>query len=774
MCFRIGLLIGLFCAFLQPVAWAEEPLPFEFTRGQVEFDVTRDSMVAVRTEDEQATLIRGDLAVTADVIEYDSQRDILSATGAIKLWLEGRILRGERMLLSLGSNEGVLEEVQEAELSDGVFFTGERLEYRPRNAGQAETDDGQPVVREYILYNGTVTGNDLPIPHYYTRFDRLVVVPDQRYWVYDMTFVMQSLPVFYFPFYSKSLQENQLAYYIYAGHYSRHGFAVFNKINYVPNDQLMVDLYGDYYTESGFGKGLKFTWDIEGEYGPEGELYGYHIKQEAPDNDSIFDGDDRFNISGRYAQNLPYDTRLTIQGHKFSDSEYVDDYDAPERIHDVNTRLIEQEPLSFFNLAKRFPDQSLRITGSTRIDEFYYNGLPYIERKPQVHFEQYPMRLFGSGVYGEMQLDYGRYNREQGFTYPVDDQTLSSETERVDQYDRFDGHGRLSYPLNLPERLTLEPWLGFRATQYEDALQMSAVPNALGGSDLQRFDFGSETRLMGEAGFNLSTRRTMEFEPFLDRYSRMRMVMEPVLEYGYFHPDTDLAELTAPNGGRFPYVDPADNYRAELHSFTTMLRTRVQGKDAAGMTNEFLRFGAGVGYELYPDENLRFDNFAFFDDPANQNDYRFTDLLQEFSIHPARWISLGNTLRYDVDDGEIRSSYYYANLQPIQPVSVTLGYNTFRFPVLNQNQGEQQEAVSQVRWTVSPKWQVYYGLRFDTDEGVFRRNNIGLVRDMYDFVGIFEIEHETHPTLGDDYSFSFGIELKGGQPPLQQEQMLSF
>lgn len=740
----------------EPAAPPEPPI--EVMKGRPEYVVGSNVVMVYRDAGKQATLAQGETAVTADEIEYNADSRIFNATGDVKLWDKGLILRGETLRYDLNDQTGEIHDVHEAELDEGFFFQGERLEFHPRAAGRLESASGEATVREYTLYNGYVTGNDLPYPYYKMKFDRLVVAPKVRYWVYDMILVTQSWPLMYLPFYSQSLQENKVAYYLYAASYSQLGFAIFNKLNIVPSDEYMIDLYGDYYTKAGIGKGAKFTFDVEGDYGPQGQLYGYHIKQEAPDNDRIFDGDDRYHFALEYAQDLPYDMRLTVKGHKLSDSEYRDDYRNPERVRGIDTRDSENELTSFVNLTKRFDDQSARITLGTRLDDFYSNGLPYVERKPQVHLEQYPYNILNSGLYGSLQLDYGRYNREQGITFPLDEYTLFQQTQFADEFTRYDANAKLSYPFYFPYQITLEPWLGYRATQYDDAVHLADDP-AAPGYQLTPFDFGSESRMMAQAGMDLSTKRSWEFDPFLDRFQRMRFQIEPMLQYSYFLPDTDLEELKASNGGRFPYVDPTDMYRAEMHNVSALLRTKVQGKDAYGSTWDFLRFTTGLAYEAFPDDNLIYDNFLYYDDFANSKNHRFTDWMEEFSIFPFPWWSIGNTIRYDIDDGELRSSYTFTQFEVMQRARFTLGYYTFRYPFLDLS--EQQDVALVINWDIDPKWGLFYEMRYDIDDERFRRNVIGLIRNMYDFYATLEFEHENHPTLGDDYAIHIGIQLVG-------------
>lgn len=729
--------------------------PIEIIRGDVDYDFDHMILTVTPGTDDAATLNYKQKSITANHLTYDVNTEILDATGHVRLWDQGAILQGERLKFNFRIQSATLYKVKNSEIADGVFFAGEKLTYYELPADKVKHGTQE---REFTLFDGTVTTNDKPFPYYHVEYDKLRIQPNTRFWVYNMLFVANNIPMFYFPFFSQSLAESRLTYYFEIGHYNNLGTIAFNRINYKVSDEYQVDLFGDYSTKIGIGKGARFRFDVEGDYSPKGYLYGYHLDQEAPDNDYIFDGDDRYHISGQYEQNLPYDMRFTARGHKLSDSEYRWDFRHPEKIRESDVRQSEVDSVSFFNLSKRWEDQSARITYASRFDPFYYNGLPYVEREPQIHFEQYPMQLFNSGFYADARLDYGRYRREEGNTFPLNETTLFDRTNYVDEVDRYDAELRFAYPYSIPSWVFMKPWVGIRGTHYQDPSRWVDDPT-LPGYQLQGYSFDSETRAMLEGGLELSTRRTYEFDPFLNRYQRMRTVLEPVIEYSYFHPDNSLEDITAGPGIRFPYIDPTDEIRFKMHRVSALLKSRIQGKNAAGISSDFAYFAAGVSYDQITEDNLRFDNFEFFDDPANHDDYRFSDLIEEFSIYPTTWLSLGNNLRYDVDDGVIRSAYYYSNINPVERLQLSLGYYTYRYPFIDVE--EQQDATFRLMFDVSKKWQLYYASRFDLDQSTFRVNRIGLMRDMYDFFALFEIEHEEHPTLGEDLSFNFSIQFWG-------------
>jgi len=289
----------------------------------------------------------------------------------------------------------------------------------------------------------------------------------------------------------------------------------------------------------------------------------------------------------------------------------------------------------------------------------------------------------------------------------------------------------------------------------------------------REFSFNDEDRLMFEGGLDVSTRRTHEFDPWFDRYERMRLVYEPILQYGYFNPSVDLEEITAGNDVRFPYIDPVDAIRFKMHRVSALFRTRVEGKDQANITSDFLNFTSGFEFDQLPDENLLIENFEFFDDLAENDDHRFSDFLQTFNIFPYSWLSFGNNLRWDIEDGVIRSAFYYSNIQPIERLKLTAGLTTFRYPVFESE--EEQDVSLSVIYDVSSKWQLSLSGRYDIDESELRRVYASIMRDLYDFYALFQIEHETHPTLGDNFGVSFslqfwGIEGRQGQNQPGQNQ----
>ena len=732
--------------------------PIEIVSGSYIYEVTGNTVAVRADEAGSATVNMGENSITADFILYEENKHLLNASGGVRIWNQGFILQGEFLVYYLDRDEGILEKVKQAEISEGVYFTGDAMVMRripaavPKSATVAETRT------EYTLYHGTVTGCDFPDPHYIMKYDRLVVRPDDRLWAYDMFFMAGSWPLMYFPFFSESLKTHEIAYIVYASHYNKLGYGLYNQLRIATSEQYTVNLYADYFSKAGVGEGGKVTFDIPGEYGPKGEFYGYHIKQEAPTYNAIYDGKDRYLVSGTYGQDLPYDMRVSARGHRFSDSQYYWDYYNPERVRKNDLNGIERDEVSFLSLSKYWQDQSLRITAAGRLDPFYYSGLPFVEREPQIHFENYPANLFDTDLFAALQLDYGRYRREEGTTYPLDYYRMYTQTNFMDEFDRYDAELVLSYPVHLPARITLKPWVGYRGTHYADPVRRADDPT-ISGFRLDRFEFDSVTRSLWEGGLELSTRETYEFDPFLKRYDRMRLVVEPILSYGYYNPDHALEELSSGPGVRFPYVDPVDDLRYEMHQVSALLRTRIQGKNHEGATGDFARLTVGTAYEEMPNRNLRFDSFEYFDDPAKHANYRYTDMIEDFSIYPYEWLSFGNSLRYDIDDGRIRSSYYYSNLTPIKGLNVSLGYNTYLYPFLNAQ--EQREAALHLLWDVNKKWQLYYVSRYDLEQNTIRQNYVGVMRDMHDFYAIFQVEYRKHPTLGKDLSFNFGFQFWG-------------
>lgn len=731
----------------------------EIMQGSYEYDIQSGTMTVRADSRGIPSVYLGDITITAETVTFNDLNRVLTAQGDVKFWNKGTILRGSELRYHLDREEGWMRDVQQVELSENVYFSGKLLTYRQVPAKDQPEGATEVLMQpEYVLHEGTVTTNDMPVPYYYIKYDRVRLVPNVRWWAHDLFYYAQSWPLFYVPYYTRSLREHKVVYSLDVGHFSKLGFAFFNRLSIDPHDYFDVDIFADYYTDAGFGKGARMGFDVEGEYGPKGEIYGYHIHQEAPDNDYIRDGEDRGVLYGTYEQDLPYDLRLVARGHYISDSEYRWDYRSSEWRRDIDIDHIERDFVSYISLSRNWEDMSLRLTGASRLDPFYYSGLPYVEREPQIHYEYYSTPIFDTNFYLDYHADFGRYRRELGQTFPLNPFTLFDQTDFVDEVDRFDTEARISFPYTFPYRITAKPWVGARFTNYSDPTRWVDDPT-IAGYSLDAFNFEDENRAMLEGGLDLSTRRTWEFSPFLSRYERMRLVYEPIIQYAYFLPGTDLEEILAGPGVRFPYIDPTDEYRYEMHRIATLLRTRIEGQNAEGMTGTFMDFSIGTAYDYMPDNNLLYDNFEFFDDFASNPDHRFMDLIESFNIYPYDWLTFGNFLRLDIDDEQIRSAYYYTRVQPIRPLRVSMGFYTYRY--LPFDTEEQRDLTLQVLYDLSTKWQLYYSTRYDIDRSEFRRNYVGVMRDMYDFFALFQIEHESHPTLGDDFSVQFGIRFWG-------------
>ena len=300
----------------------------------------------------------------------------------------------------------------------GSIFPARRLSFVRKAAKMPKGATEAVMQKEYTLTNGIMTACDLPVPHYTIKCKNIVLIPEERIWAHDLVLRSGDISLFYLPMFTQTLKEDVVTYFFNVNSYSHLGFGLFNRVMYKPNNNYIFNVYGDYYTRAGIGEGAKFDFTVPGEYGPKGELYGYHIYQEKSDNDSINTRQDRYLIAGNYEQDLPYDMRFTARGHEFSDSEYRYDYHAPERNKNIDVYGLERDVVSFLNLSKIWDSQSLRITAASRLDTFFYNGLPYVERKPEIHYEYYPSRILDSDFMLDFQLDYGRYRREEGVTYP--------------------------------------------------------------------------------------------------------------------------------------------------------------------------------------------------------------------------------------------------------------------------------------------------------------------------------------------------------------------
>ncbi len=732
----------------------EIPIPIKI-QGEIEYQPEEQLVIVRSTEEKRALVLRGEQTISAQEIVYDQGEQTFAAHGGVRLWDRGQIYTGDELIYDLKTEKGTLYNPGSVGTAQQFFVDGNKLEIdevetAPRWKGRWWRHPPRAdKLRRYKISDGTATTCDLPVPHYHVKFSELEVIPGDRFWIEDFAMQAGGWPMGYLPYFTRSLAEHRVSYIFSAGSFSDLGFGALNKINVHLDPRLRLAFFADYLSDAGFGTGGSYRFNFPEPYGPKGWVRGYWIDQQEADDDKLFEDEERWRTAGEYTQDLPWGWRFIAQFQQRSDFEYSDDYDRLERVRGVTNYEIERDTPSFASLSKSWDEQTVRITAAKRLEDFFQTSLPGVERLPQARWDLMPTQIADLGLYADAHMDYGDLRREQGF---------NKRTNFVDQTERLDGELKLLYPVRLPWAVNMTPFAGYRGTGYFNPTRRDNV-DGIPGKEEGNFD--DLTRNIGEAGVTFNTRFAHIWENDSSSqpgaFDAMRLVVQPEVGYGYYAPDESLEE-EFDNGVRFPFIDSVDDYRAEMHRITGRVSTSLQGKKGI-QTRTLARYGIGIGYDQFPDDNLIYEDFDFDDDLAENPDSRTTDLRQDLTIRPIDWLTFGHFLRYDVDDSLVRSSNTYFSFSYWENWNSTLGFNSYDDPFIDIE--EQEEAYLRFLLRLSHKWSIMYHTRYDIDGSDSRRHRVTFARDLHDFIALLELEQKNRENRDEEFSVIFHLQFKG-------------
>ena len=149
-----------------------------------------------------------------------------------------------------------------------------------------------------------------------------------------------------------------------------------------------------------------------------------------------------------------------------------------------------------------------------------------------------------------------------------------------------------------------------------------------------------------------------------------------------------------------------------------------------------------------------------FDDPTDHDDYRFSDLIEEFNIYPLIG-DAGNTLRWDIDDGQLKLLVLLFPRASDTAIAIDLGFYV-PLPITPFIEGEELAYFSSGLYDVNEKWQVYSRLIMMSMKLCSAAIMWGS-RDMCDYYALFQIEHDSHPFLGDELALRGGAAVLGNR-----------
>ena len=648
--------------------------------------------------------------------------------------------------------------------SEDRVFTSDRLFYNFRTrsmqtdnfrAGQAPffvegtNIKGDATKNEYSAEDVWLTTDDRSDPLLKIRTRSLSISPGKFIEARGATLYAGNVPVFYFPYYRRRLDQPPNHWSITPGYRSRYGMFFEGTYNWHLSDRLNGAARLDYRTLRGLAGGLDVNYDF-GQAG-QGDASVYILDDRDPQSGvgsrsgstEFTTRTDRHRLSLYHSVNVQ--TNLTAKLLLQDQSDPFMNRDFFESDFRRNP-----QPSSHIEIAKHWDNYSLSLLAQPQVDDFYQT----VERLPELRATGLRQRLGSTPLFHESETSLGHFRFS-----PADDQL------HLDKYEAFraDTHHQLLLPQTYFGWLNVTPHAGARLTHYDS--RSGGDPALSQAGDVDRFVFNTGMAL----SFKASSTWADAQSSLLD-VDGLRHIVQPMMNY-VFVPEPSDRPWELPQFDRdlhslrlrpidFPDYNSIDTIDSR-NVLRLGVRNRLQTK-RLGEVDDVLN------WELFTDWRLE----------TAAHEARFNDVYSDLELKPRSWLLLGSELRYDPNERLLNESNHTISLLPNDRWSLTLGhrylrdwspdelkerypYDPFFEKLLDEDWRWGNNLVySRVYYRLNEEWGFRMIHQFEASDGTMEEQSYSVYRDFSSVTSALRFRLRDHRSGKNDFSVSLMFSLK--------------
>jgi len=600
--------------------------------GKVDFDMVTGVATATNGIYIKFTTNNAIATLTADSASFNQPTGEVTADGNVRIESGDQLWVGEHIKYNFITQQMRTEQFRTGR--SPVFAGGTGL-------------SGDNSNRVYTAHNGFVTTDDSADPAYQVRASRIKIIPGKSVEMWNAVMYAEGMPVFYFPYYKRTLGSRQNNFMVMPGYNSRYGGYLLGTYRWYLGDAVDGKLHLDYRTKRGIGVGpdaaarlgkwgdfnLKYYYTHDGR--PNTSTNTFPQFGDIPENRQRF----KFEWQATPATNLNLKALVNYQSdplvmHDFMPGEYS----------------ANPQPNTFIEANKYWDNWSLDALTTPRINSFFNQ----VERLPDVRLTGFRQQVLDSPVYYDSQSSAGWYRQFATYTNGVYHNTngyYANSATRADTYHQF------TLPWTFFHWLNVTPRVGGRLTYYSSQNFTNGQPD----SDTFRgvFNTGVGTSLKASQLWSGATNSTLQL-------NGLRHIIEPSMNY-VFVPDPS----TPP--GQLPQFD------AEQPSLLLLPVTFPDYNDIDSIDSQnVIRFGLRNTLQTKRDgvlDNLLSWNVQLdwrLDPKADQS--TFNDLYSVMAFRPRTWLTLESQTRNDINNGKLNLAFEQLTFAPNDRWSWGLGY----------------------------------------------------------------------------------------------------
>jgi len=676
-------------------------------------------------------------------IDYDTRRDLVTATNGISVRYGNAVLVAERATVDRNSGWVVADGAVRIE-NEGQLWVGEHLSYnfitRQMTAEQFRTGKAPVYIAArgasggsngiYYATNAIVTLDDASEPFMTLRASSIKIVADEYVTARNAVVYVGGLPVFYWPYYSRPLKERANYWTLMPGYRTKYGGYIVGTYQWYVGENIDGTLQAIYRSK----RGPETGFDVNGDFGRWGtpSLKASYLYDKAPETDSL--GQPYSNNRG--IAFLGYQSEPWTNFFVKSQVRYASDANILQEFYEGIYRANPQ-PSTYFDFEKLWQNWSLDTLVSPRINDY----LNAVQRLPEVQLTGLRQQLGPTPVYYQSVSSLGYLERLYGFTNGVP----TTPTNSAYAAFRGDSWHQLVLPHTFFNFLNVEPRAGGRYTAYSEATGAGAFTSAQ-----NRWVFNTGL----EANFKAARLWPAARSKFLD-VDGLRHIVQPWANYAFIpNPSVPVAKLP-----QFDYLNPSLSLLPiEFPDYNAIDQVAAQNVMRFGVNNKLQTKRDGQMETLF---NMTvFVDSYLSDRPLDQN---FSDIATATVFRPRNWLTLESQSLINAGRAQFDLVTQTLALTPNDTWSFGLTYYYLRpdYRPLPTAWGPGSQLLSgTVYYRFSPEWGVRIYEYYDLINGRLGDQAYSVYRDFRSWTGAF-ITHIRNNGNGNlDWSVGFTVSLK--------------
>ncbi len=671
----------------------------------------------------------------AEDAEYNLETGMVTATNGIIVRYQDALLTAQKATLNQFTYE--VEAQGNVRLQRGAqLLSGDRIQYNfltKKIVGenfkfgqapflvQSDVMVGDQAANVYVGAEGLVTTDDYANPLYNIHARTLVIVPGEHIQAKNATLRLGNVPIFYYPFYRRSLRHRANHFLSTPGYRSKFGPFLLNSYYWYWGEKLDGAIHLDERVKRGLGAGPDINWHL-GDIS-EGRFRYYRAQDENPGLD--FNGKPLPRQRERiwFADEATLRSNLTakVVVRYQSDPLVVRDFFESEYRKNV-------QPSSFAEVNQLWSNFSLDVLAQPRVNRFFET----VERLPDVRLTGFRQQIGSTPLFYESESSFGYFRREFG----------SGSTNLAFAAQREDTFHQVVLPWTFFDWLNVIPRAGGRFTHYGEAEGPGSTT-------------ADHNRRVFNTGAEISAKISRVWPGVTSQFWEMnglRHIVQPSINYVYVPspsvaprqlpqfdpllPSTRLSPIEFPDFNAIDAIDSANVVRLTL-------RNKVQTKRKGAVENM-------VNWALYTDWRLK----------PRSGQGTFSDWFSDLDLKPFHWLTVNSELRYDVGQGHLREANHTAILAPTDVWSVALGHRYLRSdPAFGTNAGNNL-IFSSVYYRFNENWAARMSHHFEARDGTMEEQFYTLYRDLRSWTASLTLRLRDNRTRGKDFTVAVAVSLK--------------